>query len=157
MNVCFKTVAAIMLVLIPQIIQANVSFLDWLVLSDRFYAREIEVKAYIVTQEQVCATLCDPPKKPHSVRSTRAVGKGVLSTHSGEQQGEKGQLGELLLSKCLAPNSNTSIYCGYGSPHNCYHLCAPSRIPRAFRLKRLDLRRSLSIGMSFTPSREVLC
>ena len=60
----FKTVIILMLMFIPQAARADMGFIDRLLYSDKPYASEIEVKAYIITPEQACAVFRDPPQEP---------------------------------------------------------------------------------------------
>lgn len=64
MKFCLDIIAILALVLIPQGVKADGTFIDRVLFSDKAYAQEIEVKAYIVTREQACAALCDPSEEP---------------------------------------------------------------------------------------------
>ncbi len=63
------------MMLAPQIAKADMNFVDWVLFSDKAYAKEIEVKAYIITQEQACAALCDPPQQPTQLDKNSLIGK----------------------------------------------------------------------------------
>lgn len=52
MNFFLQTLAALLIILIPQIAKADMNFIERSLFSDKAYAKEIEVKAYIITQEQ---------------------------------------------------------------------------------------------------------
>lgn len=60
MNFYLKLIVVLMMLLAPQIAKADMGFVNWVLFSDKAYAKEIEVRAYIITQEQACAALCDP-------------------------------------------------------------------------------------------------
>jgi hypothetical protein len=64
MNFYLKSIVAFMLLLAPQIAKADMNLVDRVLFSDKSYAKEIEVKAYIITREQACAALSDPPEQP---------------------------------------------------------------------------------------------
>lgn len=64
MDFRLKSMVILTLALGPQVANADMKFVDWILFSDKAYAKEIEVKAYIITREQACAALCDPPQEP---------------------------------------------------------------------------------------------
>jgi len=59
MNFYLKAIIALMLILTPQIVRADMDFISRMLFSDRSYAKNIEIKAYIITQEQACVILND--------------------------------------------------------------------------------------------------
>ncbi len=60
MNFYLNSMVALALLFLPQIAEARMNFFDRLLFSDKAYAKKIEVKAYIITQEQAQAALCNP-------------------------------------------------------------------------------------------------
>lgn len=75
MNFCLKSIVAFMMVLAPQIAKADMKLVDWVLFSDKSYAKKIEVKAYIITREQARAALSDPPEQPTQLDKKDLVGK----------------------------------------------------------------------------------
>jgi hypothetical protein len=60
MNFYLKLMVMFSLILAPQILRAHMGFMERLLFSDKPYAKEMEVNAYIVTQEQACVALTSP-------------------------------------------------------------------------------------------------
>src|ERR1700677_4924697 len=75
MNTCLKPIVVVVMLFIPYFAQADMNFIDRILFSDKSYAKEIEVKAYIITREQACAALCDPPVQPIQLDKSELVGK----------------------------------------------------------------------------------
>jgi hypothetical protein len=63
MKFFLRAIVAIMTIVTPHIARADMNFFDRIMFSDKAYAKEIEVKAYIITQEQACTALCDPQQE----------------------------------------------------------------------------------------------
>ena len=59
-----RLMIALGLLSLPVTVKADMKFVDWILFSDKAYAKEMEVHAYIITQEQACAALCEPPQEP---------------------------------------------------------------------------------------------
>lgn len=64
MNFFLKIVLAIVLSLTPQLVRADLNFIERLFFSDKAYARHIEVKTYILTDEQASGLLASPSNEP---------------------------------------------------------------------------------------------
>ena len=63
MNFSLKIMITCILAFMPQLLKADVKFVDWVLFSDKAYAKEMEVQAYIITQEQACIALNDPSQE----------------------------------------------------------------------------------------------
>jgi hypothetical protein len=64
MGIFLKMVIACFIAFMPQLLKADVKLVDWLLFSDKAYAKKIEVKAYILTERQSADLLADPSKEP---------------------------------------------------------------------------------------------
>ncbi len=64
MNFPAKIIIAFVLVLTPQLLRADLNFIERFLLSDKAYAKHIEVKAYILTDTQASSLLADSSKEP---------------------------------------------------------------------------------------------
>ncbi len=106
MNFCLKSIAAFTMVLAPQIAKADMKFVDWVLFSDKAYAKEIEVKAYIITQEQACAALCDPPQQPIQLDNPTLYGKKTYLFLQVRNTGKKHAWGTLA---CSVPRYHVPI------------------------------------------------
>jgi hypothetical protein len=95
-----------MTVLIPQIAQADMDFFDRILFSDKSYAKEIEVKAYIITREQACAALCEPPQQPIQLDKKELVGKKKYLFVQVKNTGRKHAWGTLA---CKVPSYHDPI------------------------------------------------
>ena len=58
---------------IPQLLMADLTLFEKFLFSDKFYARNIEVKMYILTEKQSAALLKDPSKEPVQLFSSELV------------------------------------------------------------------------------------
>jgi hypothetical protein len=101
-----KSIAALALVLAPQIAKADMNFIDRLLFSDKSYASQIEVKAYIITQEQACAALCDPPQEPIQLDKKELYGKKKYLFLQVRNTGKKHAWGTLA---CTVPSYHVPI------------------------------------------------
>lgn len=62
---CFLgSLIGFLLILLPQNANADLNFIERFFLSDKAYARHIEVKAYILTESQSADLLANPSKEP---------------------------------------------------------------------------------------------
>ena len=64
MRLLFKFMLVCALVFMPQHVRANLNFIERFFLSDKAYAKHIEVKAYILTDSQAADLLANPSKEP---------------------------------------------------------------------------------------------
>ena len=101
-----KLIAAFAMLLAPQIAKADMNFFDRVLFSDKPYAKEIEVKAYIITQEQACAALCDPPQQPTQLDKKELVGKKKYLFLQVRNTGKKHAWGTLA---CSVPSYHVPI------------------------------------------------
>lgn len=91
---------------IPQLLKADVKFIDWVLFSDKSYAKEIEVKAYIITREQACAALCDPPQLPTQLDKKELGGNKTYLFLQVRNTGKKHAWGTLA---CKVPRYHIPI------------------------------------------------
>src|SRR3990172_1984849 len=101
-----KLIAAFAMLLAPQIAKADMNFFDRVLFSDKPYAKEIEVKAYIITKEQACAALCDPPQQPTQLDKKELVGKKKYLFLQVRNTGKKHAWGTLA---CSVPSYHVPI------------------------------------------------
>lgn len=106
MNFFLKSIVAFMTVLLPQIAKADMKFVDWALFSDKSYAKEIEVKAYIITREQACAALCDPPEQPIQLDKKGLYGHKTYLFLQVRNTGKKHAWGTLA---CSVPSYHVPI------------------------------------------------
>jgi hypothetical protein len=106
MNFLLKSIATLLMILTPQIAKADLNFVDRILLSDKAYAKEIEVKAYIITQEQACAALCDPPQQPIQLDNKALYGKKTYLFLQVRNAGKKHAWGTLA---CKVPRYHVPI------------------------------------------------
>ena len=59
-----KMIMVCVLLLMPQVLKADLNFIVRFFLSDKAYAKHIEVKIYILTESQSADLLADPSKEP---------------------------------------------------------------------------------------------
>ena len=64
MNFLLKTKLTFVVLLIPQLLRADLDFIERFFLSDKSYAKHIEVKAYILTEQQSSDLLANPSIEP---------------------------------------------------------------------------------------------
>ena len=64
MQFSIRMMAVCAFLLIPQFLRADLNFIERLFLSDKAYAKHIEVKIYILTESQSAHLLADPSKEP---------------------------------------------------------------------------------------------
>ena len=101
-----KTTVAIIMILTPQIVLADMDFIDRILFSDKSYAKEIEVKAYIITREQASAVLRDPPQEPTQLNKKELGGTKTYLFLQVRNTGKKHAWGIL---SCKAPRYHTPI------------------------------------------------
>lgn len=106
MHFCLKSIIALMTVLTPQIAQADMNVVERLLFSDKSYAKEIEVKAYIITREQACAALCDPPQQPTQLDNKALYGEKTYLFLQVRNAGKKHAWGTLA---CSVPRYHVPI------------------------------------------------
>lgn len=106
MNFYLKSIVAFMMVLTPQIAKADMNFVDRILFSDKSYAKEIEVKAYIITGEQACAALCNPPQKPTQLDKKELGGNKTYLFLQVRNTGKKHAWGTLA---CKVPRYHIPI------------------------------------------------
>jgi hypothetical protein len=82
------------------------NFIDRLLFSDKSYASQIEVKAYIITQEQACVALCDPPQEPIQLDKKELYGKKTYLFLQVRNTGKKHAWGTLA---CKVPSYHVPI------------------------------------------------
>ena len=110
-----KSIVALLMLLIPQIARADMNFIDLALFSDKTYAKEIEVKAYIITQEQACAALCDPPQQPTQLDKNELGGKKTYLFLQVRNTGKKHAWGTLA---CKVPRYHGPIKVEVGDLDN---------------------------------------
>ena len=115
MNFFLKSIVAFMMVLAPQIARADMNVVDRVLFSDKSYAKEIEVKAYIITQEQACAALCDPPQQPTQLEKKDLIGKKKYLFLQVRNTGNKHAWGTLA---CKVPSFHAPIKVDIGGLDN---------------------------------------
>lgn len=115
MNFFLKSVVALLMLLLPQIAKADMNFIERVLFSDKSYAKEIEVKAYIITQEQACAALCDPPQQPTQLEKKDLVGKKKYLFLQVRNTGKKHAWGTLA---CKVPSFHAPIKVDIGGLDN---------------------------------------
>lgn len=106
MGTFLKMVIASFVACTPQLLKADVKFVDWVLFSDKAYAKEIEVKAYIITQEQACAALCDPPQQPTQLSNKDLYGEKTYLFLQVKNTGKKHAWGILA---CKVPRYHDPI------------------------------------------------
>jgi hypothetical protein len=106
MNFILRSIAVLSMILIPQIAKADMNLVDRLLFSDKAYANEIEVKAYIITQEQACAALCDPSQLPTQLNNKDLYGKKTYLFLQVRNMGKKHAWGTLA---CSVPRYHVPI------------------------------------------------
>ncbi len=75
MNFYLNSMVALALLFLPQVAEADMNLFNRLLFSDKAYSKKIEVKAYIITQEQARAALCNPLKDPVQLDKKELYGK----------------------------------------------------------------------------------
>ncbi len=115
MNFFLKSIAAFIAVLAPQIAKADMNLLEWVLFSDKAYAKEIEVKAYIITQEQACAALGDPAQQPIQLDKNELGGKKTYLFLQVRNTGKKHAWGILA---CKVPRYHGPIKVEVGDLDN---------------------------------------
>ena len=95
-----------MMVLAPQIAKADMNLVDRFLFSDKSYAKEIEVKAYIITREQACAALSDPPEQPTQLDNKALYGEKTYLFLQVRNTGKKHAWGTLA---CTVPRYHVPI------------------------------------------------
>jgi hypothetical protein len=95
-----------MTVLIPQIAQADMDFLDRILFSDKSYTNEMEVKGYIITQEQACTTLSDPTQEIRQLDNKELYRKNTYLFLKVRNNGQKHAWGTLA---CKVPTYHYPI------------------------------------------------
>jgi len=115
MNFCLKSIVAFVMVLAPQIARADMDFIDRVLFSDKSYAKEIEVKAYIITGEQACAALCDPPQQPTQLDKKELYGHKTYLFLQVRNTGKKHAWGTLA---CKVPRYHIPIKVDIGDLDN---------------------------------------
>jgi hypothetical protein len=115
MNFFLKSIAAFSMLLIPQIAKADLNFIKRTLFSDEFYAKEIEVKAYIITQEQACAALRNPPQEPIQLEKKDLIGKTKYLFLQVRNSGKKHTWGTLA---CELPSFNIPLKVFVGDVDN---------------------------------------
>lgn len=106
MNFYLKSIAVFVMLLMPQITMAEMNFIERTLFSDKSYAKEIEVKAYIITQEQACAALCDPPQQPVQLDKNELGGEKTYLFLQVRNTGKKHAWGTLA---CRVPAYHVPI------------------------------------------------
>jgi hypothetical protein len=92
--------------MMPQILRADMNLVDRILFSDKAYAKEIEVKAFIITQEQACAAFCDPPIEPVQLDNKELYGKKTYLFLQVRNNGKKHAWGTLA---CEVPTYHMPI------------------------------------------------
>lgn len=115
MNLFLKSIVALLMILVPQIAKADMNFIERSMFSDKAYAKEIEVKAYIITQEQACAALCDPPQQPTQLDNKALYGKKTYLFLQVKNTGKKHAWGILT---CKVPRYHDPIKVDIGDLDN---------------------------------------
>ncbi len=64
MNFYLKSMMAVTLIFIPHMAEAGMNLINRMLYADPDYAHEIEIKAYIITEEQTCSAMGDPQQEP---------------------------------------------------------------------------------------------
>ncbi len=64
MNFYLKSMMVVMLIFIPHMAEAGTNLINRMLYADPDYANEIEIKAYIITEEQACAVMDHPQQEP---------------------------------------------------------------------------------------------
>lgn len=106
MNFCLKSIVALLMVLIPQIAKADMDFVDRILFSDKSYATEMEVKSYIITQEQACAALSDPTQEITQLDNKKLYRKNTFLFLQVRNNGKKHAWGTLA---CKVPTYHYPI------------------------------------------------
>jgi hypothetical protein len=106
MKLFLQAIVAIMIVVTPHIVRADMNFFDRIMFSDKAYAKEIEVKAYIITQEQACAALCDPSQEVIQLSKKELGGSKTYLYLKVKNTGNKHTCGTLA---CRVPSYSISI------------------------------------------------
>ena len=106
MNFCLKSVVALMVMLAPLIAKADMNLVDRVIFSDKSYAKEIEVKAYIITREQACVALCDPTQEPTQLDKKELGGNKTYLFLQVRNTGKKHAWGTLA---CKVPRYHIPI------------------------------------------------
>ncbi len=106
MRFFLKPIVAFLMILTPQIAKADMKFVDWVLFSDKAYAKEIEVKAYIITREQACAALSDPPEQPTQLDKKDLYGHKTYLFLQVRNLGKKHAWGTLA---CTVPRYHVPI------------------------------------------------
>jgi len=115
MNFYLKSIVALLMVSMPQIAKADMNFIERSMFSDKAYAKEIEIKAYIITQEQACAALCDPPQQPAQLNNKDLYGKKTYLFLQVKNTGKKHAWGILA---CKVPRYHDPIKVDIGDLDN---------------------------------------
>lgn len=91
---------------LPLQLKANMKFVDWVLFSNKAYAEEMEVKAYIITQEQACAALNNPSQEPVQLDKKELLNKNTFLFLKVRNNGPKHAWGTLA---CKVPTYHTPI------------------------------------------------
>lgn len=70
MRIFFKSMIVCVLVFLPELVSADLNFFTRFLLSDKAYAKQIEVKMYILTDKQASNLLADPTTEPAQLLSS---------------------------------------------------------------------------------------
>ncbi len=105
----------ILILVAPHIAKADMNFMERSLFSDKAYAKEIEVKAYIITREQACAALCDPPQQPTQLDNKALYGKKTYLFLQVKNTGKKHAWGILA---CKVPRYHDPIKVDIGDLDN---------------------------------------
>ena len=110
---------AFMMIVAPRIAQADLNFIERFLFSDKSYAKEIEVKAYIITKEQACAALCDPPEQPVQLDESELGGKKTYLFLQVRNNGKEHAWGTLA---CKVPSYHIPIKVDIGDLGKNYNI-----------------------------------
>ena len=106
MNFCLRSIFVFIMILLPQVVKADMGIMDWILFSDKKYAKHIEVKAFILTQEQACKALCEPEQDPIQLDKKALSGKTKYLFLMVKNLGKKHAWGTLA---CRVPGYHVPI------------------------------------------------
>ena len=106
MRFFMKIMMVCLLLFTTQKLRADLNFFERFLFSDKAYAKDIEVKAFIITQEQACAALCDPPQQPVQFEKKELVGINKYLFIQVRNTGKKHAWGTLA---CKVPSYRVPI------------------------------------------------